>query len=43
MFQKSISLVKQFFLVNSFIIVFEEYYDKFHNSYLAKHHLIGTF
>ena len=36
MFRKIICLVKEFFLVNSWVF-FEEYYDKFHNSYLAKH------
>ena len=42
-FRKSIYLVNEFFLINSFIGVFEEYYDKFYISYLAKHHLFLVF
>ena len=38
-FRKTICLVKEFFLVNFFIGVSEECYNKFRNNYLIKHHL----
>ena len=43
-FLKSICLVKELILVNPFIgVFFEEYYDKFHNSFLAKYHSFLVF
>ena len=42
-FLKSICLAKEFFLANPFIVFFEEYYGKFHNSYFEKYHSFSVF